>query len=332
MKNNLRMNIYDFFNSPDVAEYCRNIGHTFNAVESAVMVSQSNKRTLAEKLAAYRTIIAEYPDMELPRGNNHDYYESFHKALGKFIIHEERILEKFIKPEHDAVYLPFIDREYYRCTDIHKTYDKAINDALKSVENGKKYTVEKKYLDSDKYFEAEFSKSGEILDVSGYYTDDMLKSEKEFDILSSIYIDVPVPFKRGDLVEVDDGGYMGNVYVLLNLCRNDAEENSKRIYRSDLMDMTALVHYECGGLVECECTHFYPDLRYCRRELQGEQRILKYVSLYLQDELCICSLLKIQQYLLADKITSELKNDGELKWQLGKINGDKLLNEHELDE
>jgi hypothetical protein len=60
------VNIYAFFNSPDVAEYCQSIGHSFNAVESAVMINQSDSRTLAEKHAAYRTIIAEYPDMEAP--------------------------------------------------------------------------------------------------------------------------------------------------------------------------------------------------------------------------------------------------------------------------
>jgi hypothetical protein len=58
------MNIYDFFNSPDVAEHCQSIGHKFNAVESAVMVFKSKSRTLAEKHVAYRAIIAEFPDME----------------------------------------------------------------------------------------------------------------------------------------------------------------------------------------------------------------------------------------------------------------------------
>jgi len=319
------MNIYDFFNSPDVAEFCRSIGHTFNTVESAVMVSQSKKRTLAEKLAAYRTIIAEYPDMELPSGNNHDYYESFHKALRNFIIHEERLLEKYIKPEQDAVYIPFINGDYHRRTDIHKTYENAITDALESVENGKKYTVQKAYLDSDKYFEAKFSKSGEIVSVSGYYDDELLKS-KEFDIFSSIYIDVPVPFKRGDLVEVDDSSYLGGVYVLLNMCRDD-KENSKRIFRADLTDMTAWVHYMCGDSIDCECMHFYPDLQYCRRELEGEQRLLKYVSLYLQDKLCLCSLLKIQKYLSAEEIMNGLKNDHDLTYQLERINDKLLLNE-----
>ena len=81
------MNIFDFFNSPDVAAHCRSIGHALNSVESAVMINQSDSRTLAEKHAAYRAIIAEYPDMEIPEGNNHHHINSFHKSLEDIIIY-----------------------------------------------------------------------------------------------------------------------------------------------------------------------------------------------------------------------------------------------------
>lgn len=39
------MDIYDFFDSPDVAKYCQSIGHTFNSVESAVNDKYGFKRT-----------------------------------------------------------------------------------------------------------------------------------------------------------------------------------------------------------------------------------------------------------------------------------------------
>lgn len=43
------MNIYDFFNSPDVAEYCQSIGHKFNAVEAAVKVIDARLAVHDEK-------------------------------------------------------------------------------------------------------------------------------------------------------------------------------------------------------------------------------------------------------------------------------------------
>jgi len=227
------MNIYDFFNSHDVAEHCRSIGQTFNAVESAVMIYRSDERTREERLSAYKTIIAEYPDMEIPEACNHEHIRSFHEALERMISGERR--------------------------DIH--------------------------------------------------------------LLDSFYIDVPVPFKYGDLVAVgknddlDDRQY-GGVYVLKDVCRNNPERHARMLLKNDLMDMTADIFYEVDGFVECECMHFYPDLHYFRGELEGEKRILKYVSLYMQDKLCLCSLLKIQKFLLLDEKTNELKENSGLRYQL----------------
>ncbi len=237
------MDIYKFFNSTDVAEHCRSIGHRFNAVESAVMVSRSNSHSLAEKHAAYKEIIAGYPDMEIPKGNNHRYIPSFHKALDSLIAHENREAAVLSHNKNDANYEPY---------------------------------------------------------------------------LLSCYIDVPVPFKRGDLVEVDAADWMGNVFVVKGICRELAEwgANSNRILRADLIDMTADVFYESDGAVNCESVHFYPNLCYCRRELTGEQRILKYVGLFMQEKLCICGLLKIQRYLELDASIMALKADHDLKYQL----------------
>ena len=132
--------------------------------------------------------------------------------------------------------------------------------------------------------------------------------DKLLGFLESCYIDVPIPFKKGDLVEVDYGGWMGDVYVLQSTCRDDVERNAKNILTTDISDMLAYVHYANNDAIACEVMHFYPDLRYCRRELAGEERILKYVSLYMKDELCLCHLLDAQKYFLADEL-------------MGKVNG-----------
>jgi len=93
-----------------------------------------------------------------------------------------------------------------------------------------------------------------------------------------------------------------------------------------MMDMTASIHYEDNVSVYWETMHFYPDLQYCRRELKGEKRILEYISLYLKDKLCLCSLPEVQKFLLVDKMRSDYKEHHELEYQLRLI-GDKLLEE-----
>jgi hypothetical protein len=119
--------------------------------------------------------------------------------------------------------------------------------------------------------------------------------------------------ERGDLVEMDGGSPIDGAGVLDSVCRDNVEYNAKNLFRADLMDMTANVYFESGGSLETECYNFYPDLRYCRRELEGEERILKFVSLFIQNKLGLTSLLKAQKYLSAEKTVNELKNDGDFK-------------------
>jgi hypothetical protein len=320
------MDIYVFFNSPDVAQYCREIGHNFNALETAVMVSESKKRTLAEKIAAYRTIIAEYPDMEIPKACNHKHIKSFHKALAKVIADDEQLLKLFLTPEPGALYQASIDMKkssesYSRDSwelKLFSDYEKALTNALEWLEGEMEYkefssmSIRKKYINSGDYINAAVSSSGEIIEV--WQNGEILPVEG-MDLLQACYIDVPVPFKRGDLVEVDKGGYMGEVYVLQNLCRDDAESHARR-FRGDISDMTAYVFYESEGAINCDCMHFYPNLRYCRRELSGQTRMLKYVSLFMQEKLCLCHLLKLQKYCLLDEMIRDIKDDVCLKTDL----------------
>jgi len=76
---------------------------------------------------------------------------------------------------------------------------------------------------------------------------------------------------------------------------------------------------------EISCSfHFYPDLKYHRGELYGKERILKYVSLYVQDKICICDLLKLHRYLLlADKL-QKFKDNKRFNHELSELN-DNLL-------
>lgn len=342
------MDIYKFFNSPDVAEHCRGIGHMFNAAESAVIVSQSKSHSLAEKHAAYREIIAEYPDMELPEGNNHKYIPSFHNALERMITYEEHHNVLLLADEPGAVYLAEIHetRGYESSShdlDLYANYNAALSSAMKYVgsnyderfysvwERDKStfmyFTIKKRYLGSDRYVVAEISGHGEIMGITNANMN--IEDEGFAANLLSLYIDVPVPFKRGDLVEMDgDGSWMGNVFVLKEICRDSerGDAKSSQILRSDLMDMTADVFYEMDGMVQCDCVHFYPDLRYCKRELTGRKRILKYVSLFSQDKLCLCGLLKASEYLHLDHRSKDIKASMDFECQLAML-GDKLIEE-----
>ena len=332
------MNIYDFFNSPDVAEYCQSMGKTFNALESAVMILQSMSRTLAEKHAAFRTIIAEYPDMEIPGKVTREHIKSFHKALRSILAYEERKLERLFMPETGVIYQASIEFDDGCSVEpgLYTSYERAASDALECFKNNEcvsKLSIRKKYPDSKNWIGARISLSGEIMEI-GHVGMLPMRDDDDVGLLgygpgiwASCYIDVPVPFKRGDLVEgkgIFEDSYMGKVYVLKDICRDDPKRHAEMLSNGDLPDMTANVFYESGGSVRCDCIHFYPDLRYCRRELEGEKRILKYLSHFMKDEICACSLLKLQKYLLIDEMLRDLKDDHDLNYELDQLE-DKLL-------
>lgn len=50
--------IYTYFNSPDVAEHCRRIGHIFTPLEKAVLIAMS-ERPASQRLDGYRALLPE---------------------------------------------------------------------------------------------------------------------------------------------------------------------------------------------------------------------------------------------------------------------------------
>ena len=65
------MNIYEFINSKDIRAHCEKIGHTFNSIEAAFLIYQSQNHTLEEKHNAWKALIETMTDAEA------DLYYSF---------------------------------------------------------------------------------------------------------------------------------------------------------------------------------------------------------------------------------------------------------------
>lgn len=132
------MDIYDFFNSPDVAAYCRSIDKKLNALESAVMINQSEKRTLAEKHAAYRVILAEYEDIRIPKSLHHEEADSFHKVLATILAQEERSKNRFMEGGQGALYQANVyftdEREGATQDAVFTTFEKALANVQEQYE------------------------------------------------------------------------------------------------------------------------------------------------------------------------------------------------------
>lgn len=78
------MDIYEYFNSRDVAEHCKTLGRSFTGREMAYLIWQSNRHTLHHKIAAWIELIQTIPDEE-----HKDFEEAgccgLHEFLWKYI-------------------------------------------------------------------------------------------------------------------------------------------------------------------------------------------------------------------------------------------------------
>ena len=339
------MNIYDFFNSPDVAKHCKSIGHVFNGPECAVFIMQSEKRTLKEKHAAYRAIIREFPDTEVPAEEyNRTSVTSLHQALKTIIDFDERNLERLLKPEPGAVYeaqLCYKDHFYRSFQDelLFGTYEEAMahareitNDENECYKNPLYMGISKNLLGRPEGFAAYLTPDGKIQEVTATcpVTPEHLAAWYESPhreakaLVSSFYFDVPVPFKTGDIVEIltapGRNKCEAGVYILKDLCRDDPKKHKRLTQYGDLNDMAATGYCvsknrygDSAAMVEAKTIRFYPDLLHCRRELEGDEQILKYISLYMQGIIDLPSLLKIQTHYQLDKKLRSLKKDSALE-------------------
>mgnify|MGYP004509397305 CR=1 FL=1 len=98
------MNIYKYIRSKDVREYNEKIGHKFTATESAFLVWLNYEITLKEKHDAWREIMRDMKDEEVPKRVNADYAPSLFALLNKFINTDNRLIDEFYKKDERTVY------------------------------------------------------------------------------------------------------------------------------------------------------------------------------------------------------------------------------------
>lgn len=226
------MNIYKYIRSKDVREYNEKIGHKFNATESAFLVWHNPDITLKEKHDAWRQIMAEMPDEEVPERPNSDYSPSLFALLNKFIENDNTLIAEFYKKDDESVYscsYLYEDDSSYRddfgriYTDFEFLQRERDKDGLLSLI----YT--KKYLSSPyREIDLETDKDGNVLQVSGDFI--LAKGSviaREF--FDALWIDVPTPFRYGDIVCSESTPFGGSMYnkkqpfVLLSLANWSGE-------------------------------------------------------------------------------------------------------------
>ena len=303
------MDIYRFIDSKDVAAHCREIGKTWNTFEMAVIIGRSNKTT-AERYEAWRELIDHYPDMQTP-GNRH---ESIHKELAKHMVNEERKLAYFMTPQPGAVYRYDIwsdendcwSRSTFQCVeDAIKAAKEMCDDEAAVIRVEKVYDIYVNYEPLS--IIASLDSVGNIESLNFYALGSREERTKMFPAINPdiyfvdwggflcsdyTYVDIPTPFKRGDILTWGD-----HIFVLHSLDSDNPERLAKIVGLSNGYNYGT----EGWGYFVNDNGCLYGDhisgndaYEYYHGKLEGNNRLLHYVSLYYQDKIDLAALLNMQ--------------------------------------
>jgi len=266
---------------------------------------------LTEKYAAYGEIMSNYEDMRIPKSLHHCDIESFHEYLASYMRLEKREMEYFLAAGAGAVYQAEVQgAEGYVGTwtgQLFSSFERALDNVREGYERDEveRIYVSRYIVDEKEMMSVEVSYDGELLNILAMWgfegdVDDVVN------FLDDFYIDIPIPFKRGDILEnANSFDNKHGVAVLDFLCSDDLKRHERLLMRGDMTDMCARVYYisDTHKGLESDTLLSPCNFRYFKGELKAEQEPLWYINRYLKGEIGRDAVLAMQNELMREKTT-----------------------------
>jgi len=292
------MDVYNLINSKTISKYCRKIKHQFNTLETGVLIHRCKTISIDKKIEYYNEIInnpALYPDMAVPKQR---LKKQEVNAIDLIQIEVDMLnfsIELFHKPDKDAVFilevLSFSEQsgrgEWRNQNPIFKTLHDINNYIEKEIiieDYYIGYRIRKKYLNKNYEHIALTYRRNDKNDFELFNTENTTPWKHANDImdveyygLHFIWINIPNPFKKGDIITTD-----GKIAVVTWLCNKDPKY-IERVITSGFGDSSDMC---CSGYYYCECAEkivldhlgVYDEFEYYTDELKGFDRIFKAIS------------------------------------------------------
>lgn len=350
------LDIYQFINSKDICLHLRDIKYEFEPVCAAFIIWQSKRHSLKEKHEAWKTLIASTPDVAVPKRRNCAGWDSLHKMLSDYMELENKLLSSFNMHDSRAWYKyktvfppetgDFVQVDGYPWSLDYTICYKAALEDIKEDPDICGFSITKYYFDSplrECWIRVEYDRDGHIMSVNDYLpvrddfpdlvniphlSDDELKLETES--FEGMYFDIPIPFKKYDLVYDPYCSYIWGTrpFILMQTVPwYKKEKNYSNGTTSDVTDMLAYGYcYDSEKHFLCNMDSYYLDMEYFGGKLTGEERLLAAHSAFGKKEIDEYTLM-----LLKDLYTSEAKVES-LKRSLSFLNysadkNSRLMNE-----
>jgi len=278
----------------------------------AVIIGRSI-RPLAEKQKAWRELASDYPDMPTLKNINHDSYPSLHKKLTEAIGYYDRLLELFRKPETGAVYTYKAWRH-----DRYDQYGDSIYSIFVTLEETvtamqrdwghdevTKFKIEKIYIGDRGTIVNSCDYEGNSYDIiTSIDFPHLLPDDSFIDFHFDFYVDIPTPFKKGDILTFRDRFGRGEnemVFVLESLTRDDERLHRICVESGDGCDLSGWGYFvNDGGVLYGDHVGPHDGFEYYRGELEGNHRLFHYVSLFLFERIGLAEMLAVQCRIVAE--------------------------------
>lgn len=333
------MDIYEFFNSKDIAEYCRSIDHKFSAIETAYIVWYSDHHTLSEKHNAWQEIIDTLPDEKFhPHWDLENY--TLHSFLREYMRLQNRYIEDFFQTQAGYVYVydttntnvstvfdnDTVYSNFEACFSALKKYE--IGDdtydtiSIVTITRHKLYDSPISFCDATESESIVFNNKLEPIELEPRYD-----GTEETSLLCvghgfySMWVAIPVPFKKGDIVTVKHTREHVNgkckpfiLEVVPWWIRHNADNdiNKNREYwlnfGVDWTDMNLGAWFQDrNGELYWDHQYCYLDLEYYRDDFKGAENFLVAVSNCMQEKISIIELLKSHSIVLMENYAEEMR-------------------------
>ena len=297
--------IYDLINSKAIGDYCREIGHKFNTEELAVLIYRNKKMDIFEKISKYQDLIDNYPDMEVIERFNCKHYDSVKTMIKNEIYRIIKLYQDFID-EKDCIYgwSDWNKNGYsnYEIDNAKRTYreiENEITNLINEYNDIENFSITKKFFDGPevifRYKEKKIVANCRVIEKIPKIIE-IMEIDEEMPDLEGIFVNIPVPFKKGDILISNTGSFYNNsendekkcIFVLDNLTIWD--ERIKDIDFTRNLDMTDIMgngYYLVDGSNNFVLEHIsnYDFFEYYDGELEGTNRILKLISSFLKGKI-----------------------------------------------
>lgn len=321
------MNIIEFINSKAIREHLAKFGDIFSPLDKAYLIYQARQKSVKEKISAMNELLESTEDFELKNVRERFYHTdmTFHGLLKGYIDIEKCLFDKFFEKEENAVYTYTISWKGHSLVPYNEPFSdhKCCFDALSEEltddrENAERVEFVKRYIKNShsepkKTISAEFS--GDLSFIHSVSAEGIFDSKQEevCDIFDEMWVDVPTPFKKGDILYGPCPFVMGygdcEPFVLLDVCNND-KNRTKLKESGDSSDMTAHGYWQReNGQIHWECMHDYLSLEYYDGDLKEEKRILKALSSFIKGEIPEDMLMNLYRRALCEKELKDLKHN-----------------------